>query len=136
MAGECCLKEDRRAEKSSLFNKKTVLPKENRLNKKKDFERVFKRGKGFKEDFLFIKIIKNDLETSRFGFIVSQKISKKAVIRNKIKRRMRESVRTALKDAARGYDIVFLPSSDITKRSFKEINEAINKALIKIKILQ
>ena len=70
-----------------------MLPKKNRLKNKKDFERVFKQGKGFKEDFLFFKITKNNLKENRFGFIVSLKVSKKAVLRNKVKRRLREIIK-------------------------------------------
>ncbi len=55
-----------------------MLPKINRLQKEKEIEEVFKKGKGFKEDFLIFKTAKNSLKTSRFGFIISKKISKKA----------------------------------------------------------
>ena len=112
-----------------------MLGKENRLKNKKDFDRVFKKGKGFKQDFLFLKLIKNNLEMNRFGFIVSQKISKKAVLRNKIKRRLRESVRKKLEKLKQGYDIVFLPSPDIREKNFKEIDQLINKILTKTKLL-
>ncbi len=69
-----------------------MLGKENRLRRKKDFEEIFKKGRSFKESFLVLKILKNNLKVSRFGFVVSQKVSKKAVVRNKIKRRLREIV--------------------------------------------
>ena len=81
-----------------------MLPKENRLKKKKDFEEVFEKGKGYKEDFVYLKIRKNKLKLSRFGFIVSKKFSKKAVVRNKIKRKLRESIRTKLPRIKKGID--------------------------------
>ncbi|MCK4781867.1 ribonuclease P protein component [Candidatus Parcubacteria bacterium] len=112
-----------------------MLSKENRLRNKKDFDRIFKKGKGFKQDFLFLKLIKNNLETNRFGFIVSQKISKKAVIRNKIKRRLRESIKAKSGEMRVGYDVVLLPDTDIKEKSFEEINENVNRVLIKAKIL-
>ncbi len=113
-----------------------MLSKENRLKNKKDFDKIFKKGKGFKQDFLFIKIFKNDLDASRFGFIVSKKISKKAVARNKIKRKMRESVRLKIEKISPGYDLVFLPDINIKEKKFKEIDQIINKILIKAKILK
>ncbi len=113
-----------------------MLPKKNRLKRNKDFERVLKKGKGFKQDFLFLRLVKNNLDENRFGFIVSQKVSKKAVIRNKIKRRLRESIREKIKRLKQGYDIVLLPSPDIKEKSFKEIDQAIDKILTKAKILQ
>ena len=45
-----------------------MLPKENRLKKKKDFEKVFKEGQGFKEDFLFLKVVKNNLNLTDLAF--------------------------------------------------------------------
>ena len=62
-----------------------MLSQQNQLKKKKDFEKVFKKGKGFKEDFLVLIFKKNNLNQSRFGFIVSKNFSKKANLRNKIK---------------------------------------------------
>ncbi len=85
-----------------------MLPKKNRLKKNKDFERIFKIGKGYRENFLFLKIAENNLKTSRFGFVVSKKFSKKAFIRNKIKRRLRELVKLKLPEIRKGIDGVIL----------------------------
>lgn len=84
-----------------------MLSKENRLKKEKDFEAVFKSGKGFKEELLRVKISRNNLNSSRFGFIVSKKYSKKASERNLLKRRMREIVRKNLPNLKKGFDVVF-----------------------------
>ena len=50
----------------------------NPKKKKKDFEKAFKNGKFFKENFLILKTTENNIKEDRFGFIVSQKVSKKA----------------------------------------------------------
>ena len=55
-----------------------MLSIKNRLKKKKDFAQVFKKGKNFKDDALSLKFAKNNLAASRFAFIVSLKVSKKA----------------------------------------------------------
>ena len=70
-----------------------MLPKKNRLTKKNDFDRVFKKGISVFDYILGIKILKNNLPDSRFGIIVSNKISKKANERNKIKRQIRECLK-------------------------------------------
>ena len=111
-----------------------MLPKVNRLTKKKDFERVFKEGKGFKEDFLILKFIKNDLKISRFGFVVSKNFSKKATLRNKIKRRLRELVKTKLTKIKKGIDGVMIAQPGLGTKDFWEIEEIINKILAKAKI--
>lgn len=113
-----------------------MLPKANRLTKKKDFERVFKKGKGLKEEFLVIKALDNNLSVSRFGFIVSKKISKKATLRNKIKRRLRELAWTRLGQIRQGIDVVVIAGPGIGEKNFGEIEKIINKLLEKIGILK
>jgi len=74
-----------------------VLNKKNCLKKKKDFEQVIKKGKKIEKAFLVLKFFENSLEeVTRVGFVVSQKISKKASLRNQIKRRLREIIKNNL----------------------------------------
>lgn len=85
-----------------------MLLKQNRLTKKKDFENVFKKGQGAKSGFLLLKFIPNKLDHTRFAFVVSQKVSKKAVQRNKIKRYLREKVRLEMAKVKKGLDCVLV----------------------------
>lgn len=112
-----------------------MLAKKNRLRKKKDIERVFKEGKGFKEDFLVLKIVKNNLENSRFAFIVSQKVSKKATLRNKIRRRLRELVRLKIKEIKTGIDGVVMALPGLEKKDFWELEEIINRIFKKANLI-
>jgi len=111
-----------------------MLPNINRLKKKKDFEKVFKEGKSFSQGFLFLKINKNKLNISRFGFIVSKKVSKKAPVRNKIKRRLREITRSKMPKIKNGIDCIIIVLSGLENLSFSEIEESINKIFKKAKI--
>ena len=112
-----------------------MLVKKHRLKKKKDFAKVYKKGKGFTQDFLFLKAITNGLEESRIGIVVSTKVAKKATERNLIKRRLREIVRRKLKEIKPGLDIVIITLKGINKEtSFQAIEETINKLLLKSKI--
>ena len=112
-----------------------MLAKKNRLTKKKDFENVFKRGRSFKENFLIFKIIENHLGKSRFGFVVSQKISKKAILRNKIKRRISESVRCKIGKLKKGIDGILIALPKIGEKDFLEIDETIKELFKRAKIL-
>lgn len=103
-----------------------MLAKKNRLKKKKEFERVFKKGKTFREEFLILKLWPNNLENSRFGFIVSQRISKKAVVRNKIKRKMAEVVREKIKSLKKGVDGILIALPGIENQDFFEIKRVIS----------
>jgi len=110
-----------------------MLPKINRLKKKKDIERVFKSGKGFKEDFLILKIVKSGLKNSRFAFIVSRKVSKKATLRNKIRRRLSRLTGLKIKRIKKGMDLILMAVPGLEEKDFWEIEEIINKLLQKAK---
>lgn len=110
-----------------------MLPKINRIRKKKEFELIFKKGQkpsqDFKSNFLTFKTVKNNLGLPRFGFVVSKKISKKATIRNKIRRRLRVAVEEQLKNVKKSTDNVFIALPGIEKKDLFEIKEIIKKCL-------
>lgn len=112
-----------------------MLKKENRLRKKSDFDAIFKEQNFLKSSFLLLGFKKNNLNQSRFGIIVGKKISKKAVIRNKIKRTIREIIRSKIDEIYIGYDVVIIPYKEIEKKSFQEVKNNINKELEKAKLI-
>ncbi len=112
-----------------------MLKKEFRLRKQKDFENVFNKGVYFSEKLLILKAVENSLSFSRFGFVVSKKISKKAVERNRIKRLMSEIIRLSQEKIKPGFDIVFISKVGIVGKNFEEIKETMEKLLKKIRLL-
>ncbi len=97
-----------------------ALNKKNRLKKKKDFETVFKKGKAVKGNFLFVKYFGNNLGLPRIAFVVSLKVSKKAVIRNRIRRTISEIVSKSLKKI-QPVDIIIIADRKILGASRDEI---------------
>lgn len=112
-----------------------MLLKQNRLKKKKDFETVFKQGKGFRQDFLFLKVRNNELNVPRFGFVVSSKVSNKAVVRNRIKRRLREIMRNMMIEIKNPVDGVFVTFPGIEQKSFQDLEKTINQLLKKANLI-
>lgn len=106
-----------------------MLPGINRLKKKRDFERVFKQGRGLKEAFLSLKSTKNGLTSTRFGFVVGQKVSHKAVARNKVKRRLRELTKSELKGLKKGFDVVVVAGKEAETADLKETAEVFHYLL-------
>lgn len=100
-----------------------ATPKENRFKERKSFASVLRKGKTVKGKFLILKFIKNNLTKSRFGFIISKKISKKATDRNKIKRRISEIVRMKTREIKKPIDAVFIARKNIEKQKFQEIEK-------------
>ena len=100
-----------------------MLSRKYKLKKDNDFKKVFKQGENYQQEFIKIKVLKNGLAYSRFGFIIGRKISKKAVERNKIERRLGEIVRLRLKEIEPGFDIVVLVNQEITEKNYQTIEK-------------
>jgi ribonuclease P protein component len=105
-----------------------MLAKKHRITKKKDFDKIFKSGKGKKEGFFVLKFIKNNLPESRFAFVVSLKVSKKAVVRNKIRRTLSEIIRQNMDGIKKGYDFIFVVQPGIAQ-NWEEIKKTVLKCL-------
>lgn len=111
-----------------------MLKKSNRITKDKEFDRAFKTGQSFYTKIFGVKAVDNSQETVRLGVLVSTKVSKKAVVRNKVKRQIREIVQKELPSLKNGKDIVVIVFSQILDKNFKELEEALISALKKLKL--
>jgi len=100
-----------------------MLPQENRLKKKKEFEAVFKGGRIVRGNNFFLKYLANGTDKTKIGFIVSKKISKKAVERNRVKRRLREAFRAKKQDIKLGLSIIIMTAPSIKGITFEEIQK-------------
>ncbi|NQV13537.1 MAG: ribonuclease P protein component [Parcubacteria group bacterium] len=112
-----------------------MLPKANRLQKDDDFARVHRHGRFFKCQFVAIKSLSNRRPESRFGFLVGIKVSKKAIVRNKVKRRLREVVRLALPDIKPGFDVVIMVRPEAADKTYQEIETALRSAFQQARLL-
>lgn len=117
-----------------------MLRKPLRLTKKNDFEAIASQGKAYYCPILMLKSLKNKFKYNRFGFIVSNKVSKKAAQRNLIKRRIREIIRLNLSEIKKGYDIVIIVSPKIINSQgkvlkYQEIEKYLMTILKKAKLI-
>lgn len=87
-----------------------------RILKRKTFMRATHNGRKFVASGVILQVIPNEKETLRVGFTTTKKLGC-AVIRNKIRRRLREAVRlTFAPKALIGYDYVFIGRSATENR--------------------
>lgn len=105
-----------------------MLSSKNRLEKKY-FKQTFTKGKRFPCVYFNIFYKESGEEEVKIGFVVPSSVAKKAVLRNKIKRRAREILRMLLNDFKNPYLIVFLFKKDVLKLSFKELKKEIESVL-------
>jgi len=74
-------------------------------------------------------VLKVDFKVREIGIVVSKKISKKAVERNKIKRLLSEAIRRNLGEVKEGYRMVFLSKKEILGKSLGEIEEEVRRVI-------
>lgn len=108
------------------------MPK-NTLNKKKEFDQIFKTGRSFYCPILGLKVLKNNLNYNRYGIIIGLKVSKSAVTRNKIKRQIREIIRREFPQTESFYDIVIIVIKEIVDKDFLDIRSELLSLVKKIK---
>ncbi len=100
-----------------------------RLTGNKQFTRIRGQGKSAANRFLVIRFLPNGLDHSRFGFMVSRRIGN-AVVRNKVKRRLREAVR--LTPVKAGWDAVFIARRGTERAGYHELKQAAGNLLRRV----
>lgn len=109
--------------------------RKNRLTKNKDFDNAFKNGFSSFDAVLGVKAVRNDLDFCRIGIMVGTKISKKAVERNKIKRRLRAAIKNFLPHIKAGYDVVVIAQPLVVEKDFIEIKKSMHKHFKRLKLI-
>ena len=73
------------------------------------------------DNFGVFYIKRKNQDLPQFAFVISKKISKLAVNRNRVKRAMSESIRRSMAKVPKGVDFVFLAKKEIVNKSTDEI---------------
>ena len=93
------------------------------LRKNREFKEIYKTGKNYWNRNLILYVKENDLKENRVGYSITKKVGN-SVVRNKIRRRMKEIYRLNLVDIKEGYDFIFIPKKNVTDISYKELESA------------
>jgi ribonuclease P protein component len=113
-----------------------MLAKKFKLISSEDFAKVQKEGTVFQSDNFGIAYLdRGDNDPSRFGFIVSTKVAKDAVDRNRCRRAMSEAVRINSVNLDGGHDVVFLAKTGISRISTSDIMREVRVSLKKAGLL-
>ena len=98
------------------------MRREQRLTRGGDFARVYDEGKSCVNNLLVMRATPNRCEQTRVGFSVSKRVGN-AVARNRVKRVLREAVRSAAWES--GWDVVIIARSGAAASDFHEIVRAV-----------
>lgn len=106
-----------------------MLKRENRIRLKKEFTEVKNKGRVEYSPLFGWLLYKENDNLKKFGFVVSKKISKKAVDRNRIRRLLAEVVRENLDKFEDGTRLVFLTKQEILGKSLVDIEREIKRMM-------
>ena len=112
-----------------------MLPAEQRLRENRDFRIVYARGRSHVHGLAVIYTLRRTGANAqaapgrRIGFVVSKKQGD-AVVRNRIKRRLREAVRIRLSELREGPDdIIFVGRGRLKSAAWEEVRAAVDELL-------
>jgi ribonuclease P protein component len=102
------------------------MRKHERLTSAKDFAAVRRSGRRWSDNRLVLWARPNRLGPSRYGFAVGRRIGN-AVVRNRIKRRLREAA--ARSGAAGGWDLLVVARREAPSASFDQLSNSMTRLL-------
>lgn len=96
----------------------------NSIKKNRDFLKVYHQGKSYANKYLVMYVLKNDSLENRYGITVSKKVGN-SVVRHRVTRLIRESIRLNLEQFEKGFDIVFVARNTAKGKNYFEIESAV-----------
>jgi|SRR3989344_3261770 len=109
-----------------------ALPSKSRLSNSSGVKKVFKRGKNISSELFQIKFIPAEAGVSKFAFIVGLKVSKKAVARNRLRRKLSEIIRLNISKIRQGFFIVIMAKPKTVGREYRYLEKDLMDALSRI----
>jgi len=108
-----------------------MLKKQNRL------ARIIRKSKGsaYSSPFFSIKIYDGEEKTTRFGFIVSKKISGKAVVRNRTKRVLRAAAGSLVTQINPAKDIIVFSKKELNFKQAEDALKSMTEIFTKARII-
>ena len=107
-----------------------MLKRVNRLKKRYQFNYVYKSGEHFSSEHLVLYVSSSKTQSIKVGFAVTKKVGH-AVVRNKIRRRLREIIQKQLPSLKQNYNIIVVAKDNVSEASFEKLTQETTKLLNK-----
>ncbi len=106
------------------------MQKKYRLKSSRSFDIIYKKGRGVSEPSMTLVHLASKYNNIKVGFVTGKKVGK-SVVRNKVKRRMREAFRTLIPRVKEGYSYIFVAKAPIAEMDYHEILLTMERILVK-----
>lgn len=104
-----------------------------RLTDSSEFEKVYRQGTAYRGKLFSVHAFPNELETLRLGLSVSKKVGN-AVVRNTLRRRLREIFADVAPRSGNAFDLVVSARPAARDASFADLQEEFSRALVKLRV--
>lgn len=101
-----------------------MLPRAHRLRRSADIRRVRRKGQRWSHPLLLLFAVENDRDATRFAISASTRIGN-AVVRNRVRRRIREVIREQLPGIQAGWDCLLVVKEGAPSAPFPVLEQAI-----------
>jgi ribonuclease P protein component len=98
------------------------------LTRPQDFKALRERGSVRSHPLLSARVLRTELETTRFGLATSRALGS-AVVRNRVRRRLREAIRTLLPSLRPGWDVLVIARPAIVRAEYAAVSAALARLL-------
>ena len=112
-----------------------MLSKKYRFHSRGGVRYVYQKGKTIRKPKMSLIFVENTRGFTRLSVVVSKKVEKSAVRRNRIRRRIYEALRLNMEDIPKKTDYIFVVySKDLMKMSFTEVEKLLGELVAEAKV--
>ena len=112
-----------------------MLKRINRLKKRYQFNYVYKSGEHFSGEHIVLYVASSKTKNIKVGLAVTKKIGH-AVVRNRVRRRLREIIKTHIPTLKQNFNIIVVARENITSASFEKLSIEFMKLLKKANLIK
>ena len=98
-----------------------MLNRINRLKKRYQFNYVYKSGEHFSGEHMVLYVVSSKTKNIKVGLAVTKKVGH-AVVRNKIRRRLREIIKKQVPNLKQNNNIIVVARDNISSASFEKLS--------------
>jgi ribonuclease P protein component len=112
-----------------------MLPSHNRIPTSR-ITHVLRFGKRVRNEALQLAVAKGEGDVSRFAFVVSTKVDKRATHRNRTRRLLSEAIRMHMKNIVPGFDCVLVAKQDMYAMGQSDVESLVRPLLVQSAVMR
>ncbi len=110
------------------------LPKSGRLRRNKCFQAVYRSGKSYANRQIVLYVLPQHGRERRVGFAAGKRLGN-AVVRNRVKRLLREAYRLQQHNLKNGFDLIIVGRQTLVNETLPAVSAALSHLCDRAKIL-